>query len=536
MKTIKNQYLQHEARTIFPTALHEQAEAIANHQWAEYSDAHRSSNAGHPAVPHYHYTAPEGFFNDGTGMCKWQGRWHLFYGAFPEREDADNTFVWGHAVSDDLIHWQDLPWALLNGPEAETWTGAVYVEENRVIAAYRAYHEGRELGIGIAISSDPLLLNWEKLNAADGTPLVIKANAENPAYNTGDPCIWKKDGAYYLLSGKVAYHEVSGEMIRQGYLFHSTDLINWDYIGPFIHNDIENKVCDDLSCPTFWPLGSRHILIHFSHTHSSRYLIGKYDRKNDRFLPCASRSFGNGSLLSGGAGQPTSCVTEDGVIMMYEMNKSLGETWYPPVFSIPRRLRLAGKYQDELEITPYGDFASLRENYRCMEATTLPEGEDVLLEGLGGQSYEMIVEFSAENVSVLELCVLRSPDREEVTKISFLRQRGPAYRQVEKEIPGARQSVLALDATQASIDPGVVARAPEQESWFLAPGEPLRLHIFVDVNIVEVFANNRVCLCVRPAPSRPDSTGVSVRTRGGSITMTKLEAWDLKQVHFQNYK
>ena len=66
-------------------------------------------------------------------------------------------------MSDDLIRWKDLPPAIVNGPEPETWTGSVYAEEDRVIAAYRAYGGGGEMGIGIAVSSDPLLVNWEKI-------------------------------------------------------------------------------------------------------------------------------------------------------------------------------------------------------------------------------------------------------------------------------------------------------------------------------------------------------------------------------------
>ena len=43
---------------------------------------------------------------------------------------------WGHAVSDDLIHWRDLPYAIYPDPEEKCCSGATLVEDDRVIAMY----------------------------------------------------------------------------------------------------------------------------------------------------------------------------------------------------------------------------------------------------------------------------------------------------------------------------------------------------------------------------------------------------------------
>ena len=59
--------------------------------------------------PKYHYVNPEGNLNDPNGLCFWQGNWHLFYQAYPPEDTRQH---WGHAVSKDLIHWRDLPYAI----------------------------------------------------------------------------------------------------------------------------------------------------------------------------------------------------------------------------------------------------------------------------------------------------------------------------------------------------------------------------------------------------------------------------------------
>ena len=81
--------------------------------------------------PIYHYVNPEGRLNDPNGLCFWKDRWHLFYQAYPPEDPRQH---WGHAVSDDLIHWRDLPLAIYPDPERCCFSGSTFVEDDRVIA------------------------------------------------------------------------------------------------------------------------------------------------------------------------------------------------------------------------------------------------------------------------------------------------------------------------------------------------------------------------------------------------------------------
>ena len=86
--------------------------------WAIPPRARRLAND--PARPLYHLSPPGKFMNDPNGLCQWQGRYHLFY-QYPCRsglepggfKSATSVGIsWGHAVSDDLVNWRDLPIAL----------------------------------------------------------------------------------------------------------------------------------------------------------------------------------------------------------------------------------------------------------------------------------------------------------------------------------------------------------------------------------------------------------------------------------------
>ncbi|MCX6327818.1 MAG: glycoside hydrolase family 32 protein [Bacteroidia bacterium] len=320
--------------------------------------------------PVYHFVSPESTLNDPNGLCYWQGNWHLFYQGYPPEDPRQH---WGHAISKDLIHWKDLPYAIYPGPERAVFSGSSLVDGNRVITMYH----GTEVGNMVAISDDPLLLNWKK-TTTDRAAIPLRTEAKFPLpYSVFDPCIWKKDSIYYALSAGRAPKGPGGRQVATSYLFRSKDLANWQYVHEFVENDRFTLINDDYACPYFWPIGDRYIMNFFSHMSGGQYLLGDYDKKNDKFIVTQGGKYNFGPAIPSGVHAPS--ATPDGkgnVIIIFNMNPGKPTGEWNQIFTLPRKLTLIGK--NEIGQEPAGDIESLRGEYQKVAAMKLPANKEIV--------------------------------------------------------------------------------------------------------------------------------------------------------------
>lgn len=495
--------------------------------------------------PVYHFVSPESRLNDPNGLSFWQGNWHMFYQGYPPEDTRQH---WGHAISKDLIHWKDLPYAIYPSPERAVFSGATLVEENRVVAIYH----GTAVGNMVAVSDDPLLLNWEKVTGKEVIPLKSATGFSQP-YSVFDPCIWKKDDVYYSLSAGRRPNGPDGKRFGTASLFRSKDLANWEYVHEFVENDRFTLIGDDYACPYFWPIGDRYILPFFSHMSGGQYLIGDYDKQRDKFVASNHGKFNFGA--SGPAGVHAPSATPDGkggLIIIFNMNPGKPTGEWNQIMTLPRRLTLVGR--DDIRQEPAGDIESLRYNLQEVKTTTLPANKEIVLKNINGNAMEIAAEIDPKNAQLIELNVLRSPGKEEYTRIIFFKEKGFSkgleYRagsgtafmpadlvnlvtgdKPAPRTPNPRSSLITIESSYSSTLPDVQLRAPETAPFVLDAGESLKLRIFIDKSVVEVFVNGKQVVAARVYPGRDDSTGVSLRSQGQDSELKSLQAWQMKSIY-----
>lgn len=527
----------------YATTLAEQENQLKTDPLVQRFAESRKKQSKDPYRPIYHFVSPESTLNDPNGLCFWQGNWHMFYQAYPPEDRRQH---WGHAISKDLIRWKDLPYTIYPSPERSVYSGTALVDGNRVIAMYH----GTQLGNMVATSSDPLLLNWEKTTKDRAAiPLLSPTGFATP-YTIFDPSIWKRDGVYYALSAGRRPQGKEGKQFPTAYLFRSKDLANWQYMHEFVEEDRFTLIGDDYACPYFWPIGDRYILPFYSHLSGGQYLIGDYDTKRDKFVVGNHGKFNFGAAHPSGVHAPSAAPDgKGGVIIIFNMNPGKPTGEWNHIMSLPRRLTLVGR--DDVRQEPTGDIESLRYDRREIKAMKLQANKEVVFDAIQGNAMEINMEVDVGDAPAFELNVLRSPNKEEYTKIVFYKGRGVGvgrdYRTGEVEDvvqpgekfptsnpaarPTVRTSLISIETAYASLHPDVRPRAPETAPIFINHDETLKLRVFIDKSVVEVFANGKQVLGVRVYPSRNDSMGVSLRSQGVDSELKSLEAWQMKSIY-----
>lgn len=482
-----------------------------------------------PYRPTYHFCAPEDMAlpGDPNGAFFADGRYHLMY--LYNRSGAG--FCWGHISSADLIHWRHHPDAIGPGAGDEgCFSGGAFVDDDG--SAYLSYWMlwGAK-GIGLAKSSGTDYEAWAKLpenpvikSTEWGVTEVKGADGKTIFYGSADPSnIWKKDGRYYILTGSLLVLNKIGRapdapLSEQGdrlYLFVSDNLKDWKYLHVFYERKPEwtDRSEDDM-CPSFLPLpadpaggpaSKKHLLLFISHNKGCQYYVGDY--RDDHFFP---NNHGRMTWVDNTYFAPEALIDAKGRQIMWSwLTDNPGgekERGWSGVYGLPRTLWLGE--DGTLRMRPVPELETLRGHEKSWENLTVAAGATHALEGVAGTTCELEVEIASGAATRCGLKVRASAGGEEETLLYY----------------DAEKKELVFDATRSGKDGRmVVERAPFE----LGPNETLKLRVFVDKSIVEVFANDRQAIGRRVYPSRNDSVGLGLFAAGGEMQVKHAKAWDL---------
>lgn len=469
--------------------------------------------AADPHRPGYHFLPPANWLNDPNGLIQWNGEYHIFYQYNPNGP-FHGTIHWGHAVSTDLVHWRHLPIALT--PEAGTadedgcWSGVAVDNDGVPTLIYSGNRDGEQRAC-LATSTDGLL-TWQK---HDGNPIIPAPPPDLHLVQYRDHTVWREDDAWYQLMG--AGIEGQGGTVL---LYRSTDLRHWEYVHPLLVGDAHRYTPiwtgTMWECPDFYCLGGRQILaiLVWDHgqLHYSAAMVGDY--RDHHFIPKIEHKldYGDRHFYA-----PQSFTDAQGRRIIFgwvhegrTAEAQLASGW-SGAMSLPRMLSLGPDGQVCMQPVP--ELAALRAEHTHMPATGLPSGQVVVVPDVSGDTLELIVDLVSAREALCGVIVRRSPDGSEYTQI--------VYDTVLHQ--------LVVDRTHASLDSGN-DRSLHVAPLILGLDEPLRLHIFLDRSVLEVFANGRVSITSRIYPTRADSAGVALLAERGEAHVIGLDVWQLRTI------
>lgn len=246
--------------------------------------------------PGFHLAARVGWMNDPNGFSFYQGKYHLFYQYHPFNSHW-GPMHWGHAVSDDLLHWEYLPAALAPDTvydEAGCFSGsAVELADGRQLLMYTGVHkEVQEDGGVREVQAQCIAIgdgrDYEKYQ---GNPVLDEKDLPDGGskYDFRDPKMWKApDGTFRCVVGNCA-PERDGQIL----LYSSKDGLDWKYEKILAAN--HGRFGKAWECPDFFELDGKQVLLtspmdmlpqglEYHNGNGTLCLIGTYDEIEEVFV------------------------------------------------------------------------------------------------------------------------------------------------------------------------------------------------------------------------------------------------------------
>lgn len=451
--------------------------------------------------PRYHFLPPSNWMNDPNGLIHWKGTYHLFYQHNPN-DPLWGDMHWGHAASEDLIRWRDLPVAIAPTPggpdEAGVFSGCAFDFNGQPTIFYTGTRGARhEIQTQcMAFSSDDLLTvtKYEDNPVLSDLPTVAKQTRD-----FRDPFVWREGDTWYMVVGS-RIQDVGGAV----FLYRSPNLIDWEYLDPLLVDTHHVHTGGVWECPNFFPLGDRWVLIISAHTGTSTgdviYFVGTFE--NHRFTPEVTGVVDYGTLYA-----PLTFVdSSKRRLLMGWLRESRSpdeqrRAGWSGVQSIPRILSLDDQHR--LKMSPVPELLPLRGQHHHYGETAL--SAETLLD-VSGLALDIAAAFEPGADGTCGLTLACSADGTERTEIVFDAAAG------------------SLSVRRTGAQPADIQQAPHT----LAAGELLTLRILLDGSVTEIIANERTSLTNRSYPSQSEHN--RVRLFGSKARLQSLDVWAMPSI------
>lgn len=456
--------------------------------------------------PRYHVMPNTSWTNEAYGLTYYNGKYHLFSQKNP---NAPMLFFmhWGHYSSPDLVSWKEEKMALAPEPgfaDFGVWSGTTtFDREGKPVISYTGVN-GQFAGIGMAFPKDDDLIEWE---LPEENPVIERRPAGN-FEDFRDPYIFLVDSTYYMVVGGGVGNNGGGLLVS----YKSNDLLNWQKIPDIFQDTNFQRSGFFWEMPAIFPINEADFLCVVTPLYrglpaQTVYWIGAFE--NERFQPYheAPKPFEHLTrhLLSPAFGQDEAgrwayigIIPED-----RDVNDQIAAAWRQ-TFSLPRVVRLL---QDTtIGHYPHPNLCRLRGEQTQIQNRIIEPNSSFNLPEIKGQQCE------------LELVLVPSADAKFSLEV-LKNESATMLTEVEMDMEVNR---LGLNRRKSS--PYITKEDLRFSDYVFS--DTIRLQVFIDHSILEVFVDNLTVLSARVYPSMAQDL-FDLIVENGSVEIVELNFWEL---------
>lgn len=434
--------------------------------------------------PKFHYIPAKNWVNDPNGLIYLDGEYHLFYQYNP-LGDKWGHMSWGHAVSSNLQSWKELPVALpeVNNADSSTtmvFSGSAVVDslntsgffekgfKKGMVAVYTAHidKKGRAMGQSqsLAYSSDKGR-TWKFYN--NNPVLDIKI----PDFR--DPFVFWYDGKWKMIVAKPLEYTAQ--------IYESKNLKNWNLLSEFGKIGDYAKIWE---CPSLFKVPVQNTnefkwvaMISSAHEDKNyvgmQYFVGNFDGK--KFLPDPQSEIlriDHGKDFYAAVPFNNRPYSQKYPIIVAWNNNwayagELASNTRRGMFSMPRMISLIKK-NNQYKMVQKPIFANNIETKNL----TINNTEIQKKFEMKSNSYRLTVAVDIKNSKGFKIDLLKNEKEKSIISYDVLSQK------------------LSFDRT-SSGEVSFSDKFPSIETMIIEPENGfIKLDIFVDNSIVEIFAND----------------------------------------------
>ena len=482
-----------------------------------------------PYRPQLHFSPPANWMNDPNGLVYLDGEYHLFYQYYPD-STVWGPMHWGHAVSEDAVHWTHLPVALEPDSLGYIFSGsAVYDRENRSglgsaasppLVALFTYHdpEGERSGRddyqnqGLAYSTDRGR-TWTKYA---GNPVLPNTTGVR---DFRDPKVYWDEPSERWVMALAVKDRVS--------FYGSRNLLDWEHLSDFgadagSHAGVWE--CPDLfRLPVVGGEGRKYVLLLSINPGApnggsgTQYFVGDFDGTTFR-------------LDNEFAGQVTN---ERGVWLDHGRDNYAGVTWSGEPGHPDDRLFIGWMSNWQYaQVVPTDPWRSAMTVARRLQLHDTPSGLRVYAQPVSAlddlrsnprtlTGGEVAIAAPSEALLSLEM------GKGDTTAVGFelTNGKGESYRFTYRPDEGRFYSDRSAAGTgDRYADFGTGVATGER----IAKSEILELRVLLDRSSIEIFADDGATVFTELLyPTEPWST---LRVTNGTGTVARARVFDLASV------